>query len=48
MKTLYKGKPAEVWQIGRHSPQPDWVQEAFAKNYLVWKDQHLLILMAGL
>lgn len=48
MKTLYKGKSAEVWQIGRHSPQPDWIQEAFAKNYLVWKDQHLLILMAGL
>lgn len=48
MHTLYKHKPAEVWQIGRHSPQPDWVREAFSKNYLVWKDQHLLILMAGL
>lgn len=48
MKTLYKNKPAEVWRIGRHSPQPDWVQEAFAKRYLVWKDNHLLILMAGL
>lgn len=48
MKTFYKGKAAKVWQIGRHSPQPDWVQEAFSKNYLVWKDNHLLILMAGL
>lgn len=48
MKKLYKHKSAEVWQIGRHSPQPDWVQEAFSKRYLVWKDNHLLILMAGL
>ena len=39
MKAIYKNKIAE---------QPDWVKEAFAKNYLYWLDDHLRILMAGL
>ena len=48
MKVFYKGRIAEVWQIGQTSPQPDWVREAFAKNYIVWLDEHVRILMAGL
>ena len=36
------GKIVEIWQISRKGPQPTWVKEAFAKNYLVWIDNHLL------
>lgn len=35
------GKIVEIWQISRKGPQPNWVKEAFAKNYLVWIDNHL-------
>lgn len=48
MKAIYKNKIADVWKISRKAEQPDWVKEAFAKNYLYWLDDHLRILMAGL
>ncbi|BAN62114.1 hypothetical protein ANG_1644 [Streptococcus anginosus subsp. whileyi MAS624] len=48
MKAIYKNKIADVWKISREAEQPDWVKEAFAKNYLYWLDDHLRILMAGL
>lgn len=49
MKARYKGKEiVEVWEIGKNTPQPSWIQEAFEKNYLVWLDNHVRILMAGL
>lgn len=48
MKVIYKEKIADVWKIGRQKPQPDWVQEAFRKNYIVWMDNHVLILLSGL
>lgn len=32
MTIYYKGKPAKVWEIGRQTPQPDWVKEGFQKN----------------
>ena len=48
MKAIYKNKIADVWKISREAEQPDWVKEAFAKNYLYWLDNHLRILMAGL
>lgn len=48
MTVLYKGKAAQVWVIGKDSPQPDWVQDAFHHNYICWLDNHVRILMAGL
>ena len=48
MKAIYKNQIADVWKISREAEQPDWVKEAFAKNYLYWLDNHLRILMAGL
>ena len=48
MKAIYKNKIADVWKISREAEQPDWVKEAFAKNYLYWLDDHLRILMTGL
>ena len=48
MKAIHKGKIVDVWEIQTDNHQPDWVQEGFAKNYLVWMDNHLRILMAGL
>ncbi|VTY25058.1 hypothetical protein [Streptococcus anginosus] len=48
MKAIYKNKIADVWKISREAEQPDWVKEAFTKNYLYWLDDHLRILMAGL
>lgn len=48
MTIYYKGKPAKVWEIGRQTPQPDWVKEGFQKNYIVWLDNHIRVLMAGL
>ena len=48
MKAIYKNQVADVWKIGKETEQPDWVKEAFAKNYLYWLDDHLRILMAGL
>ena len=48
MKALYKGEPADIWEIGKTTPQPDWVREAFEANYLYWLDNHLRILMSGL
>ncbi|MCU6432050.1 hypothetical protein [Lacticaseibacillus paracasei] len=48
MKTIYKDQQAEVWEISKTNEQPDWVKEAFEKNYLVWLDDRLRILMAGL
>ena len=48
MKAIYKNQIADVWKISREAEQPDWVKEAFAKNYLYWLDDHLRILMAVL
>ena len=35
-------------KIGQATPKPSWVEEAFQKNYMVWLDNHVRILMAGL
>ena len=48
MKVLYKGEPAEVWEIGKTTARPDWVRDAFDQQYLYWLDNHLRILMSGL
>lgn len=48
MLTLYKRQIAEVWEIGRETPQPEWVRDAFRKNYICWLDEHVRILMTGL
>ncbi|MBA2795504.1 hypothetical protein [Streptococcus porcinus] len=48
MKAIYKGNIAEVWQITKDGKYPDWVQEAFEKNYLYWLDNHVRVLMSGL
>ncbi|WP_390410501.1 hypothetical protein [Lacticaseibacillus jixiensis] len=48
MKALYKGRAAEVWRISKTEPQPDWVKQAFAKQYIVWLDGHVRVLMSGL
>ncbi|MCT4385333.1 hypothetical protein [Lacticaseibacillus paracasei] len=48
MKATYKDQSAEVWEISKNNEFPDWVKEAFEKNYLVWLDDRLRILMAGL
>lgn len=46
---MYNNRPAEVWKITKNSQaQPQWVKDAFTKNYLTWMDNHLRILMAGL
>ena len=48
MKATYKDQSAEVWEISKNNEFPDWVKEAFEKNYHVWLDDRLRILMAGL
>ncbi|WP_125708349.1 hypothetical protein [Lacticaseibacillus porcinae] len=48
MQVMYKGAVADVWQISETGIQPNWVQRAFAENYLVWLDHHVRILMSGL
>ena len=48
MKAIYKGKVAELWEIGRTTPQPDWVKRAFQQHLICWMDEHVRILMAGL
>lgn len=48
MKAYCNGKVVDVWEIGQETPQPTWVKEAFEKNYIVWLDNHVRILMAGL
>ncbi|MCU9534321.1 hypothetical protein [Streptococcus sp. CSL10205-OR2] len=48
MKAMYRGKEVDVWRVSRDSNQPDWVKQAFAKNYMRWVDNHVLILLAGL
>ncbi|CAN2925159.1 role in replication [Streptococcus dysgalactiae subsp. dysgalactiae] len=30
------------------TPQPGWVKEGFQKNYIVWLDNHIRVLMADL
>lgn len=48
MRALYKGSPADVWEIGKLNSQPDWVKKAFEQNYLVWYDDRLKILLSGI
>lgn len=49
MKALYKNKLADVWEISKTNEQPEWVKQAFAKNYLRWSsDNKLIILMSAL
>ncbi|TWT16292.1 role in replication [Streptococcus sp. sy010] len=48
MKARYKEKIVDVWEIGRDTEQPEWVQDAFTKKYICWVDNHVRILMAGL
>ena len=43
MNVLYKGNIAEIWEIGRDTYKPDWVQEAIKLNYIVWLDNHVRI-----
>lgn len=49
MKALYKGRLSDVWEIGKTTYQPDWVKQAFKKNYLRWNDDDkLIICMSGI
>ena len=48
MKAKYGNQIVDVWEIGQATPKPSWVEEAFQKNYMVWLDNHVRILMAGL
>ena len=47
MKALYKGNPADVWEINKTGARPDWVKEAFDENYLYWLDDHLVGTIGG-
>ena len=46
MKAMHKGKIVEVWQVSKTGARPDWVVDAFTKNYMVWVDKRLRIRMA--
>ena len=46
MKAKYGNQIVDVWEIGQATPKPSWVEEAFQKNYMVWLDNHVRILMA--
>ena len=35
MKATYKDQSAEVWEISKNNEFPNWVKEAFEKNYLM-------------
>ncbi len=48
MKAKYGNQIVDVWEIGQATPKPSWVEEAFQKNYMVWLDNHVRILMAAL
>ena len=48
MQAKYKNQIVEVWEIGKDTPKPGWVEDALQKNYIVWLDNHVRILMAGL
>ena len=48
MQAKYKNQIVEVWEIGKDTPKPSWVEDAFQKNYIVWLDNLVRILMAGL
>ena len=38
----------DVWEIGQATPKPSWGRGSFQKKYMVWLDNHVRILMAGL
>lgn len=48
MQAKYKNQIVEVWEIGKETPKSGWVEDALQKNYKVWLDNHVRILMAGL
>lgn len=48
MKAKYGNQIVDVWEIGQATPKPSWVEEAFQKNYMVWLDNHVRILMVAL
>ena len=48
MQAKYKNERVEVWEIGKDTPKPGWVEHALPTNYIVWLDNHVRILMAGL
>lgn len=48
MQAKYKNQIVEVWEIGKDTPKPSWIEDALQKNYIVWLDNHVRILMAGL
>ena len=48
MQAKYKNQTVEVWEIGKDTLKPSWVEDALQKNYIVWLDNHVRILMAGL
>lgn len=33
MKAVYKGRPADVWEISQTNERPAWVKAAFEENY---------------
>ena len=41
-------KEIVFWQVSKTGSQPLWVQEAFAKKYFQWVDNHLKVLVSGL
>ena len=48
MQAKYKNQIVEVWEIGKDTPKPGWVEDALQKNYIEWLDNHVRILMSGL
>ncbi|HJG03659.1 MAG TPA: hypothetical protein K8V99_03605 [Megamonas funiformis] len=49
MKAVYKdGSIVDIWEISKSGLKPEWIVEAFHKNYLVWVDDKLRILLAGI
>lgn len=48
MNVLWKGRPAQVWEISKTNNQPIWIKQAFAKNYLYWSNNRLRVLMSTL
>ena len=48
MKAVYKGRPADVWEISKTGDRPEWVATALAQNEIYWLGNRVRILMRAL
>lgn len=47
MKALYKNQIVDVCQVSKEGSQPQWVKDAFSKNYFQWIDNPVRALMVA-